>query len=135
MKKDDSLTNKNYNEAMELLVEARLYLSRNRFNLDMISDPIDRLIYCRESTRLTTRLTHVIGWLMTQKAVNAGEITWNEAMTTYQSLENEKICNESMKQDEAELPNELMGLLQRSEDMFSRISRLDSLVRKNLSLS
>lgn len=134
MSKDNKLINKNYEEAMELLIEARLYLSRNRFNLDMMADPVDRLIYCRETTRLTTRLTHIIGWLMTQKAVDAGEITWNEAMTTYKALQDEKICIEKMNED-AELPDELQELLSRSEEMFSRISRLDEMVRRNLSLS
>ena len=130
----NDISNKNYDEAMQLLIEARMYISRNRFNMKMIEDPVDRLIYCRETTRLTTRLTHIMGWLLTQKAVDNGEITWYEAMTSYQALKNERICTEEMEEDTKLIPDQLKKLLSKSSEMYQRISRLDDLVRRNLNV-
>ena len=64
-----------YDEAMGLLLEARNYVIADDMRRSDTTQPADRLILCCEAMRLTARLTHVMAWLLAQKAVHAGEIT------------------------------------------------------------
>ena len=68
-----------YDETMTLLVEARNYVIAGELRHLPVTRPTDRLILCCETMRLTARLTHVMAWLLAQKAVHAGEITLAEA--------------------------------------------------------
>ncbi len=66
--------NKTYDEALGLTHEARSFIdSLDQARLAEVPDAT-RLIYARESMRLTARLTQVMAWLLYQKAVHAGEI-------------------------------------------------------------
>ena len=64
-----------YTEAMLLADEARSYFDMSgRADRDSL-DPIDRVGFSCESLKVTTRLMHVIAWLLTQRAVEAGELS------------------------------------------------------------
>ena len=64
-----------YMEAMLLADEARAYFDRNGREDRMSLDPLLRVGFSVESLKVTTRLMHVIAWLLTQRAVEAGELT------------------------------------------------------------
>ena len=68
-----------YDEALALLHEARNYVIASQLRHLHVTQPTDRLMLCCEAMRLTARLTHVMAWLLAQKAVHAGEITLAEA--------------------------------------------------------
>ncbi|RME99799.1 MAG: DUF1465 family protein, partial [Alphaproteobacteria bacterium] len=69
------LVDRLYKEAINLADEARTYFAvhskvdRKRLN------PMERVMYTCESLRISTRLMHVISWLMVRKAVANGELT------------------------------------------------------------
>jgi len=68
-----------YTEAMLLADEARSYFDSNgRSDRDSL-DPIDRVGFSCESLKVTTRLMHVIAWLLTQRAVESGELSRSQA--------------------------------------------------------
>src|SRR3990170_3001949 len=68
-----------YVEAMVLADEARSYFDRHgREDRDSL-DPLLRVGFSCESLKVTTRLMHVIAWLLTQRAVEAGELTRAQA--------------------------------------------------------
>src|SRR5688572_10723918 len=64
-----------YTEAMLLADEARSYFDSNgRSDRDSL-DPVDRVGFSCESLKVTTRLMHVIAWLLTQRAVEDGDLS------------------------------------------------------------
>ena len=68
-----------YVEAMILADEARGYFDeRGRVDREALS-PIARVAFTCESLKVTTRLMHIIAWLLTRRAVEAGEISHREA--------------------------------------------------------
>jgi regulator of CtrA degradation len=69
-----------YVDAMVLADEARGYFDqRGRHDRDSL-DPMSRVCFSCESLKVTTRLMHVIAWLLTQRAVDCGEMAPREAL-------------------------------------------------------
>jgi len=63
-----------YVDAMLLADEARSYFDEDgRAEREALS-PDDRVAFSCESLRVTTRLMHVVAWLLTRRAVDAGEL-------------------------------------------------------------
>ena len=63
-----------YTEALLLADEARFYVD-GRARLDQaLLDPLTRVGFSCESLKVTTRLMHIVAWLLTQRAVAAGEL-------------------------------------------------------------
>lgn len=63
-----------YVDAMLLADEARSYFDEDgRAEREALS-PDDRVAFSCESLRVTTRLMHVIAWLLTRRAVDAGDL-------------------------------------------------------------
>ncbi len=75
-----------YVEAMLLADEARAYFDvlgrAERNSLEALS----RVTFSCESLKVTTRLMHIIAWLLTQRAVQAGEITPVDALSPSRRL-------------------------------------------------
>lgn len=121
---------KTYGEAMSLLVEARDYLTHR--------EPLDRgavvaeqrLRFCSETMRLTSRLTQIMAWLMAQRAVYEGEISPESALDGHGALAGLDVCMRDEGTDE--LPQRLASLLDRSRRLYVRVARLDDLARRRL---
>lgn len=64
-----------YIEALVMADEARAYFDRQGAADKDRYDTMTRLSFTCESLKVTTRLMHVIAWLMTQKAWQRGEIS------------------------------------------------------------
>jgi regulator of CtrA degradation len=62
-----------YLEAMVMADEARSYFDANED--ETIADPLRRVAFTCESLKVTTRLMHVIAWLLGQRAFQRGEIS------------------------------------------------------------
>jgi regulator of CtrA degradation len=111
-----------YTEAMLLADEARSYFERQgREDRDGL-DPIVRVSFSCESLKVTTRLMHVIAWLLTQRAVEAAEISRLQSRSPTRRL------GEAPDTDEAllsRLPAEAVGLIAASRDLYARVRRLD----------
>ena len=69
------LFHKTYDETLALLVTARDYMSYAVPVKQPDVEPAQRLQVSCEAMRVTARLSHVMAWLLAQKAVQAGEIT------------------------------------------------------------
>jgi regulator of CtrA degradation len=114
-----------YTEAMLLADEARSYFDMSgRADRDSL-DPIDRVGFSCESLKVTTRLMHVIAWLLTQRAVEAGELSPSQARRPARRL------GESPDSDEAllpKLPESAAALIHASRDLYARVKRLDEAV-------
>jgi regulator of CtrA degradation len=123
-----------YDEAMGLLLEARNYVIADELRRPGTTEPADRLILCCETMRLTARLTHVMAWLLAQKAVHAGEITLAEAAAEPFALGGRTTCLTEHPGIAALGDDWLAGLLDRSLRLYVRVSRLDEMVRREADL-
>src|SRR3569623_427418 len=111
-----------YTDAMLLADEARSYFdSAGREERDAL-DPFARVGFSCESLKVTTRLMHVIAWLLTQRAVESGELSRAQAASPSRRL------GEGPESDEAllpRLPEQARALIEASRDLFARVRRLD----------
>ena len=112
-----------YVEAMVLADEARSYFDTIGRDDRLSLDPIDRVGFSCESLKVTTRLMHVIAWLLTQRAVAAGELS------RAQAGEAERRLGEAPQTDRdlfPRLPENAAGLVRASEELYDRVSRIDA---------
>jgi regulator of CtrA degradation len=112
-----------YVEAMVLADEARSYFDTIGRDDRLSLDPIDRVGFSCESLKVTTRLMHVIAWLLTQRAVAAGELSRDQAGET------ERRLGEAPQTDRdlfPRLPEAAADLVRASEELYDRVSRIDA---------
>lgn len=124
------LLQKTLEETLALLVRARDYMSyavpANQPGLL----PAERLQISCEAMRVTARLSHVMAWLLAQKAVQAGEISAMAAAAAYRLDEDDKSLLEGGAEQSAALPDGLRDLLEKSRALYVRVTRLDALVQR-----
>jgi regulator of CtrA degradation len=111
-----------YTEAMLLADETRSYFDRHGREERDLLDPILRVGFSCESLKVTTRLMHVIAWLLTQRAVEAGELTAVQARKPSRRLGE---APESDAAVVARLPASAVALIGASQDLYARVARLD----------
>lgn len=115
-------------EAMALTREARDYLSEYSEEDSRRMRPEFQLHFSAETMRLTSRLTHIMAWLLAQRAAHEGELTLEELQSERWRLGGHTICLGEPSLEPEELPPYLRDLLRRSEALFRRISRLDQMI-------
>ena len=111
-----------YVEAMVLADEARAYFDRHGRDDRMALDPLVRVGFSCESLKVTTRLMHIIAWLLTQRAVEAGELSRAQAQMPSRRL-GEPV--DSDRELLGQLPEGAFSLVQASRDLFARVQRLE----------
>lgn len=114
-----------YDEAFDLLVEARNYVEFAVPALKRQPEPPDPISVTTETLRLTTRLTQVMAWLMAQRAVHEGEIGTVEFVEDRYRVEGQAVCLKRVIEEMDDLPDGLCDLMDRSYSLYSRILRLD----------
>jgi regulator of CtrA degradation len=124
-----------YDEAMGLLLEARNYVAVGELRRQQALAPTDHLIICCEAMRLTARLTHVMAWLLAQRAVHAGEITLEDSANEPYALGGQATCLGETKGIERVGDDWLKELIDRSKRLYQRVSRLDEMVRREVGLT
>ena len=111
-----------YVEAMLLADESRAYFEESGRQDREALVPIVRVAFSCESLRVTTRLMHVIAWLLTQRAVAAGE------MRAAQALDPSRRLGEAPASDAdtlLDLPPRARSLVEASIDLHRRVDRFD----------
>lgn len=112
-----------YDEAMLLADEARAYFDEAGRNERDSLDPLARVGFSCESLKVTTRLMHVIAWLLTQRAVQAGELSRAEALHPSRRLGDATITDAATL---AVLPIRARKLIETSADLHRRVGLLDA---------
>jgi regulator of CtrA degradation len=111
-----------YVEAMLLADEARGYFEdAGRIERDLL-DPLARVTFSCESMKVTTRLMHVIAWLLTQRAVLAGELKPRDALDPSRRLGDSPPTDEATL---AMLPDAAKLLVVASAELHQRVARFD----------
>jgi regulator of CtrA degradation len=112
-----------YVEAMVLADEARSYFDTGGRDDRLSLDPLDRVGFSCESLKVTTRLMHVIAWLLTQRAVAAGELSRAQAGLAERRLGPAADTDRALL---ARLPEAAAELIRASEELYDRVGRLDA---------
>lgn len=110
-------------DAMLLADEARRYFDGGGKGDRDPPDPLARLVLSCESLKVTTRLMHAVAWLLTQRAVEAGEIGPDEARAPSRRLGTDASSDADAL---ARLPADAVALIRASEDLHRRVARLDA---------
>ena len=111
-----------YVDAMVLADEARSYFDETgRLERDLL-EPIARVSFSCESLKVTTRLMHVIAWLLTQRAVDAGELLPRDALDPSRRLGPAPVSDTAAV---AGMPRQAQALIAASVELYRRVDRLD----------
>ena len=111
-----------YTEAMLLADEARAYFDEEGRDERTTLAPFVRVGFACESLKVTTRIMHIVAWLLTQKAVETGEIVRPDGGRP------ERRLGKAGDSDPAfvdQLPDSAQRLVNASIDLYARIKRLD----------
>jgi regulator of CtrA degradation len=111
-----------YTEAMVLADEARSYFDEAGRDDRGDLDPFVRVAFACESLKVTTRIMHIVAWLLTQRAIESGEITYREGRRPERRLGNAQDSDPALV---GRLPEAAQRLVNSSADLYARVKRLD----------
>jgi regulator of CtrA degradation len=111
-----------YVEAMVLADEARAYFDSGGREDRLLLDPLARVGFACESLKVTTRLMQVIAWLLTRRAVAAGEISPASAESPERRMGDAPESDEELV---ARLPDSAVALIRSSQELYDRIRRIE----------
>ena len=86
-------------------------------------DPSLRIALSCESLRLTTRLMHIIAWLLLQRAIALGEVPCSAAQEAANRLGPSPTSDLQLR---GGLPAEACRLIETSERLHARVARMDA---------
>jgi regulator of CtrA degradation len=117
-----------FKEGMGLVEETANYLDGPGRQEARGLDRHGSIAYATESMRLTTRLMQLASWLLLQRALHAGELTKEEAISEKHRINLSDIGAGHTLQGSELLPEALRQLIQRSLRLHERILKLDSML-------
>jgi regulator of CtrA degradation len=106
-----------YTEAMLLADEARAYFDEFGREARNAMTPMARVSFSCESLKVTTRLMHVVAWLLAQRAIAAGRGGAVPPLSAAAPSEPASL---------AALPEDARILIAASIDLYARIQRLEA---------
>ena len=116
------LINSLYTEAMLLADEARSYFDEAGREERATLEPFARVGFACESLKVTTRIMHIVAWLLTQRAIETGEIAARDGQRPERRLGNAQDSDPAVV---GTLPPSAQKLIGSSVDLYARVKRLD----------
>jgi regulator of CtrA degradation len=111
-----------YTEAMLLADEARSYFDDAGRDERQMLEPFARVGFACESLKVTTRIMHIVAWLLTQRAIESGELGTLEGRRPERRLGNAQDSDPAVVN---QLPAAAQRLINASADLYARIRRID----------
>lgn len=111
-----------YVEAMLLADEVRTYFDEGGREEREALPPLLKVGFSCESLKVTTRLMHVIAWLLTQRAIESGEISLAQGRSPVRRL---GFAADSEPEMLEGLPQSARALIDASRDLYARVKRID----------
>jgi regulator of CtrA degradation len=111
-----------YTESMLLADEARSYFDEAGRDERATLEPFARVGFACESLKVTTRIMHIVAWLLTQRAIESGEIPSREGRRPERRLGTAQDSDPAVL---AQLPESAQRLINASADLYARVKRLD----------
>ena len=120
-----ALFERTFDEGMSLVEETAKYLDgKGRQESRELPRKI-AMLYAGESMRVTTRLMQAASWLLVQRAVHEGDMAAEDAVSDRYRLGSKDICLGAGNDGIELLPTKLRDLLDRSDNLYRRIARLE----------
>ncbi|MCH7863114.1 DUF1465 family protein [Sphingomonas sp. NPDC092331] len=120
-----------YVEAMLLADEARAYFDELGRDEREALEALNRVAFSCESLKVTTRLMHIIAWLLTQRAVDAGELTPHDALSSSRRLGDAPETEEALLDA---MPPQAVAIINTSIDLYRRVARLDESLEETVTI-
>ena len=117
-----------FREGMSLVEESAAYLDGDGRDESKDLDRAASLTYATESMRLTTRLMQLASWLLLQRAVNEGEMTYEQAGEEKAKVRLDSLSSSCSGAGWEQLPIRLKDLIARSVRLQERIRVLDAAI-------
>ena len=111
-----------YTEAMLLADEARSYFDDAGRDERSTLEPFARVGFACESLKVTTRIMHIVAWLLTQRAIESGEIPGRAGRRAERRLGHAQDSDAAIVD---QLPPSAQRLIKASADLYARIKRID----------
>ena len=111
-----------YTEAMLLADEARSYFDDVGRNDRTSLEPFARVGFACESLKVTTRIMHIVAWLLTQRAIESGELGLADGRRPERRLGHAAESDPAVVE---QLPESAQRLINASSDLYARIKRID----------
>jgi regulator of CtrA degradation len=111
-----------YTESMLLADEARSYFDDAGRDDRATLEPFARVGFACESLKVTTRIMHIVAWLLTQRAIESGEIPNREGRRPERRLGHAQDSDPAVV---VQLPESAQGLINASAELYARVQRLD----------
>jgi regulator of CtrA degradation len=111
-----------YTEAMLLADEARSYFDDAGRDERSMLEPFARVGFACESLKVTTRIMHIVAWLLTQRAIESGEIATIRGRRPDRRLGNAQDSDPAVV---VQLPESARKLINASADLYARVKRID----------
>ena len=111
-----------YTEAMLLADEARSYFDDVGRSDRSELEPFARVGFACESLKVTTRIMHIVAWLLTQRAIESGEIPLPDGRRPERRLGHAAESDPAIVE---QLPESAQRLIHASADLYARIRRID----------
>ncbi len=111
-----------YVEAMLLADEARAYFDDVGKGERLLLEPFERVGFACESLKVTTRIMHIVAWLLTQRAIETGELHYVDGRRPERRLGHATASDSKVVE---QLPPAAQRLIIASGDLYARIQRLD----------
>ncbi|MDO7835402.1 DUF1465 family protein [Sphingobium sp. HBC34] len=110
-----------YLEAMVMADEARTYFDAGASLDDGVADPLRRVAFACEALKVTTRLMHIIAWLLSQRAWQRGEIGDGDLADEKYRLGRATHSDPALT---ASFPFAARALIDASQELYARVVRL-----------
>jgi regulator of CtrA degradation len=120
-----AMFSRTFDEGMALVEETARYLDGRGRQESTDLPRRAAMLYAGESMRVTTRLMQAASWLLVQRAVHEGEMSVTDASSDRYRLGSKEICFGGRTDGLELLPPTLRDLLERSDNLYRRIARLD----------
>jgi regulator of CtrA degradation len=111
-----------YTEAMLLADEARSYFDDLGRDDRASLVPFARVGFACESLKVTTRIMHIVAWLLTQRAIESGEIPLRAGRRPDRKLGHAQDSDPAVV---SQLPEAAQRLIHASSDLYARVKRID----------
>lgn len=111
-----------YTEAMLLADEARAYFDQAGRDERATLEPFARVGFACESLKVTTRIMHIVAWLLTQRAIESGEIALNDGRRPERRLGHAQDSDPLVVN---QLPEMARKLITTSAELYARVKRID----------
>lgn len=111
-----------YVEAMLLADEARAYFDDVGKGDRLLLEPFERVGFACESLKVTTRIMHIVAWLLTQRAIETGELNRGDGRRPERRLGHATTSEAGVVE---QMPPAAQRLIIASSDLYARVQRFD----------